>query len=87
MTLEKPKDEDGVTLRDGDYITFTFGIPLICVVAQISEGSTDWGVNCLHPTDVKPKRTTLKELTKYYQIWKASPKHVSSITRDFGGQP
>ena len=81
MSLSKPRDEDGVPLKDGDYITFTFGIPPICVTARLSEGSTGLGVECLHPADVKPKRTTLKDLTKHYQIWKASKPRVSAILR------
>lgn len=80
MSQKKPRDEDGVILKHGDYITFTFGIPPICVTARLSEGSAGWGVECLHP-DVTPKRTTLKKLTKHYQIWKASKQRVASVLR------
>lgn len=85
MSLGKPKDEDGVPLKDGDYITFTFGIPPICVTARLSEGSTGWGVECLHPADVKPKHTTLKDLTKHYAIWKASKQRVASLLKTLEG--
>lgn len=78
-----PKDDEGVPLKHGDYITFSFGIPPICVTARLSEGSAGWGVECLHPEDVKPKRTTLKELTKYYQIWKASKPRVAAVLRTY----
>ena len=81
------KDEDGVPLKHNDYITFTFGIPPICVTARVTQGHTGWGVECLHPADVKPKRTTLKDLTKYYQIWKASKPRVAAILRALEGEP
>lgn len=81
--MAAPKDEDGVTLKHGDYITFTFGIPPICVTARLTEGPTGWGVECLDPPDVKPKRSALKDLTKYYQIWKASKQRVQAITKRY----
>lgn len=79
--LARPKDDDGVPLENGDYITFTFGIPPICVTARLSKGHTGWGVECVHPTDVKPKRIMLKDLTKHYQIWKAARPRVVAILR------
>lgn len=79
-----PKDDDGVPLEHNDYITFTFGIPPTCVTALVTKGHTGWGVECLHPADVKPKRTTLKALTRHYQIWKARKQHVSAIRRAMG---
>jgi hypothetical protein len=81
--MSAPKDEDGVTLKNGDYITFTFGIPPTAVLARITKGATGWGVECVHPIDVKPKRQTLTELTKYYQIWKASNQRIAAALRDF----
>lgn len=77
----QPKDEDGVKLKSGDHITFTFGIPPICVTARITERDGSWTVECLHPTDVKPKLTTLKELMQYSQIWKASRHRVDAVLR------
>jgi hypothetical protein len=83
--MKPPRDEDGIPLKDGDYITFTFGIPPICVTARVSAGEKDWTVTCIHPADVKPKTTPLRELTRYYQIWKASPERVRGATRTMAG--
>lgn len=79
--MTAPKDEDGLPLKVGDYITFTFGIPPICVTAQLTEGRDGLGVMCLHPADVKPKTITLKDLQKYYQVWKASKQRVLAVLR------
>ncbi len=86
--MKAPRDEDGITLKHGDHITFTFGIPPICVTARLVEGDKDWHVTCVHPADVKPKTTTLRDLTKYYQIWKASPERVRAALKTFaeGGE-
>jgi hypothetical protein len=81
--MADPKDEDGVRLKSGDYITFTFGIPPTCVTARLTHGADGWGIECIHPPDVKPKRQSLSELTRYYQIWKASKARVQAILRDF----
>lgn len=82
-----PKDEDGVPLKAGDYITFTFGIPPICVTAQLTDGLDGLGVMCIHPADVKPKTTTLKDLTKHYQVWKASKQRVAAALRQLEVKP
>jgi hypothetical protein len=79
--MRQPVDESGLPLSDGDYITFSFGIPQIGVTARISETSTGWVVNCLHPVDVKPKQIALKELTKNYQIYKAGEQRISDVLR------
>ncbi len=81
MTARAPKDDDGVTLKHGDYITFTFGIPPICVTAMLTAGETGWQVECLHPTNVKPKHTSLADLTKHYQIWKAEKERVRAVLK------
>lgn len=76
-----PKDEDGIPLKSGDHITFTFGIPPICVTARVSNIGDKWGVECIHPEGVQPKRCALDDLTRHYQIWKASKERVASVTR------
>lgn len=53
----------------------------------ITETDGKWGVHCLHPEDVKPKTITLKELTKHYQIWKASRQRVDAVLRTFRPPP
>jgi hypothetical protein len=78
-----PKDDEGVHLKSGDYITFTFGIPPICVTARLTERDGAWGVECIHPPDVKPKTCTLAELTRHYQIWKASKARVQAVLRTY----
>lgn len=83
---DAPRDEDGIRLKHGDYITFTFGIPPICVTARLTQGPTGWSVECLHPADVTPKWTTLADLTKHYQIWKAGKERVAAVLRQIGGQ-
>ena len=47
--MRAPRDEDGIPLKDGDYITFTFGIPPTCVTARVSNIGGKWGVECVHP--------------------------------------
>lgn len=76
-----PRDEDGIPLRDGDYITFTFGIPPICVTARVSNIGDKWGVECIHPDGVQPKRCSLDDLTLHYQIWKAGKDRVAAVTK------
>ena len=81
--MSKIKDEDGVPLKVGDYITFSFGIPPTCVTCQITDGKDGWTVQCLHPQDVKPKALPFAELTQYYQVWKASKQRVAAVLRNF----
>jgi hypothetical protein len=83
MASAAPKDEEGVTLKHGDFITFTFGIPPTCVTARLSLGPDGWSVECIHPEGIKPKHTSLSDLTRYYQIWKASKARVQAALRDF----
>ena len=75
------RDGDGIPLKAGDYITFTFGIPPTCVTARI--GADGSGVECLHPPDVKPKHIALGEVMKYYQVWKASKQRVQAVLKSF----
>lgn len=75
------RDEDGVPLREGDYITFSFGIPPISVLARLSESKGEIWLTCLSPDDVTPKREKLSTLMKYYQVWKASQARVASVNR------
>ena len=84
--MAEPKDEDGVRLKHGDYITFTFGIPPTCVTCLLTHGAGGWSVECLHPPDVKPKHQSLPDLTKHYQIWKASKHRVRAVLRTFADQ-
>lgn len=81
--MTAPLDDDGVALKHNDYITFSFGIPPTCVIARLTQGPSGWGVECIHPHDVIPRRSTLADLTKYYQIWKASKKRVNAIMRNY----
>ena len=79
--MRAPRDEDGIPLKDGDYITFTFGIPPTCVTARVSNIGGKWGVECVHPDGVQPKRCPLDDLTRHYQIWKASKDRVAAVTK------
>ena len=83
--MTRIKDEDGIPLKVGDYITFTFGIPPTCVTCQITDGKDGWSVQCLHPQDVKPKAMPFDKLTRYYQVWKASKQRVADVLRDVRG--
>lgn len=76
------RDEDGTPIKSGDHITFTFGIPPICVLAVVS-GEKDLQITCLDPPDVKPKRESLKNLMKWYQVWKAPKERVSAYLRTY----
>ena len=78
-----PKDEDGVTLKSGDYITFSFGVPPIGVTARVTENEGSWSIYCIHPADVKPQSAKLSDLTKHYQIYKASRQRVDALMRTF----
>ncbi len=77
------KDEDGITMKSGDYFTFSFGIPPICVLAQITGQEPMLGYQCLFPEDVKPKSGKLSDLTKYYQVWKAGKARVESYRKAY----
>ena len=77
------RDEDGSPLRNGDHITFTFGIPPISVLARISTTGGDLWIECLHPPGVKPKCERLASLMKHYQVWKAHPARVAAYLMDF----
>lgn len=83
MTARAIRDDEGVPLKSGDHITFTFGIPPICVLARLSTTGGEFWLDCLHPADVKPKREKLSELMKYYQVWKAHPWRVAAYHRDY----
>jgi len=67
MTL---RDEDGAAIKSGDHITFTFGIPPVRVVAQVGATGDELWITCLTPEDVKPKRERLKNVMKWYQVWR-----------------
>jgi hypothetical protein len=77
------RDEDGIPLKSGDHITFSFGTPLICVLARLSTIKGDLYINFLHPIDVTPKQYPLKELMRYYQVWKAHPWRVAAYHKDY----
>lgn len=81
------RDEDGLPIKDGDHITFTFGIPPISVLARVQrkQGGDLW-IECLSPPDVKPKHERLSDLMRWYQVWKAAPARVAAFLRDFGTQ-
>ena len=83
------KDEDGIPLRHGDYITFSFGIPPISVLARLTEADGKWMIECIDPPEVKPRRSSLADLRRSYPIWKASQHRVARANRNFeagGGQ-
>lgn len=77
------RDEDGIPIRAGDHITFTFGIPPTRVLARLYDDKGATCIECLHPPDVKPKHEALKSLMKHYQVWKASPARVAAIKRHY----
>ena len=81
--LYRIQDDDGIPLKPGDYITFSFGIPPICVTARLSGDTGSMSVECIHPADVKPKTCSLAELMRWYQVWKASPQRVQAVLREF----
>ena len=83
MTVEI-KDEDGIRLRSGDYISFAFGLPPISVLARLTETDGRWMIECIDPPDVKPRRSTLADLRRHYAIWKASQQRVARANRTFG---
>ena len=77
------RDDDGIPIKSGDYITFSFGIPPVSVLAKVHGEDHDLGIVCLDPADVKPKRESLKNLMKYYQVWKAQKGRISAYERTF----
>ena len=79
------RDEDGIPIRPGDYITFTFGIPPTSVLCRVTSTGGPMAVECLHPPEVKPKHETLANLMGSYQVWKASQARVAAYNRDFSG--
>lgn len=81
------RDEDGIPIKDGDHITFTFGIPPICVLARVTTTGGDLWIECLDPHDVKPKREKLADLMKWYQVWKAPAARVAAFKRSFKATP
>ena len=80
------RDDDGIPLREGDYITFIFGIPPITVLAILTTKDEDLWIECLSPHDVTPKRERLSSLMKHYQVWKASQGRVAAHHRCFRGE-
>lgn len=83
MTARSPHDEDGVPIRNGDHITFTFGIPPICVLAKVTSTGGDLWIDCLWPEGVTPKREKLANLMKWYQVWRAGSERVAAFNRSY----
>ncbi len=83
MTDKPIKDEDGIPLRAGYYITFTFGIPPISVLCRLSSTGGDMQVECLDPPDVKPKRESLANLMRHYHVWKAPQARFAAWNREW----
>lgn len=79
MTPKVAKDEEGRPIRSGDYITFTFGIPPICVTARVYQANEELQIECIHPVDVTPKRESLANLMEWYQVWRAPNERVANI--------
>lgn len=77
------KDEDGKEIKAGDYITFTFGIPPISVLCKVTSTGGPLHIECLDPPDVKPKRESLANVMKWYQVWKAPKARVSAYNRNY----
>ena len=77
------RDEEGLPIKDGDHITFTFGTPPITVLARVTTTTGELWIDCLTPPDVKPKREKLSELMKWYQVWKASPQRVAAYRKEY----
>ena len=75
-------DDDGIPILSGDYIIFSFGIPPTTVLAIVS-GEHDLQIECLSPPDVKPRRESLKNLMKWYQVWKAPKARVAAYLKDY----
>lgn len=80
---DRIRDEDGIPLKSGDYITFTFGIPPISVLARLSSTGGEMQIECLDPPDVKPKFENLKTVMKFYQVWKAPKARVDAVNRSY----
>jgi hypothetical protein len=83
---KKVIDEDGVPLKAGDHLTFTFGIPPTCVTCRLDEESDRLVAHVIHPLDVKPRSLPLDELMRHYQVWKASKARVAAITKRIDGK-
>lgn len=85
--MDAPRDEDGIPLKAGDHITFTFGIPPTSVLARLSQGSAGLCIDCLYPPEVQPKQEALSNLMKWYQVWKASPARIAAYTKQYATPP
>jgi hypothetical protein len=61
MNPAKSMDSDGETVHDGDYISFSYGIPPLVVVAKVIQKG-----KCLFALtpDHTPKECSLKKLKK-----------------------
>ena len=77
------RDEDGVPIRTGDHITFSFGIPPITVLCLVTSAGGPMQIECLEPADVKPKRESLANIMKWYQVWKAPKSRVDALKRNY----
>lgn len=77
------RDEDGVPIKPGDYITFTFGIPPISVLCRVTSTGGQMQIECLGPPDVKPKRESLANIMKWYQVWKAPKGRIDAYNRSY----
>ncbi|MBL8561419.1 MAG: hypothetical protein JNN06_03980 [Gemmobacter sp.] len=64
------RDDDGAVLQEGDFVSFTFGIPPTRVVAQLYAKDGALWIHCIWPEDVKPQREKLSRVKKWYQVWK-----------------
>ena len=75
MALEA-KDNDGETVRAGDLIYFSFGIPGRRVEGRLIERD---GVLIMPTPDVTPKEATIPMLHKHVGgFWKVSQKTIES---------
>lgn len=81
------RDEDGLPIRPGDYITFSFGIPPISVLCRVTSAGGPMQVECLDPPDVKPRREALASVMKWYQVWKAPKARIEAYNRDYRKAP
>jgi len=79
MSPKVAKDEEGRPIRSGDYVTFTFGIPPICVTARVYQANAELQIECIDPPDVKPKRERLADVMEWYQVWRAPRERVANI--------
>lgn len=81
--MSEIRDEDGVKLRDGDYITFSFGIPPTSCLCRINHDGKEWIMTVIDPPDINPKQEKLAKMMKWYPIWKASKERVAAATKNF----